>query len=198
MIPILTANTVSDQLLHHQHQNFQRAAPVAVLPLPERVGSPGAPSLTGRVFAWRARLRLSSPSRHPAASSFTSTPHCCYRSPVVGQPSSTACPPSLRRPRASGGMADALASGASVLRDVGVQVPLRPPPRAVQLKAVHEVRLRKCSLTFCRSVCSTHPSSVASPAGGCCRADGPSSSVIRSSPRVAHSISELLRAIMPS
>lgn len=27
---------------------------------------------------------------------------------------------------ASGGMADALASGASVLRDVGVQVPLRP------------------------------------------------------------------------
>src|SRR5262249_51579725 len=29
--------------------------------------------------------------------------------------------------RASGGMADALASGASVLRDVGVQVPLRPP-----------------------------------------------------------------------
>jgi hypothetical protein len=28
--------------------------------------------------------------------------------------------------RASGGMADALASGASVLRDVGVQVPLRP------------------------------------------------------------------------
>jgi hypothetical protein len=32
--------------------------------------------------------------------------------------------------RASGGMADALASGASVLRDVGVQVPLRPP-RAV-------------------------------------------------------------------
>lgn len=34
--------------------------------------------------------------------------------------------------RASGGMADALASGASVLRDVGVQVPLRPP------RAVHE------------------------------------------------------------
>ena len=28
--------------------------------------------------------------------------------------------------RASGEMADALASGASVLRDVGVQVPLRP------------------------------------------------------------------------
>ncbi|SIP65203.1 hypothetical protein BN9982_170048 [Mycobacterium tuberculosis] len=33
----------------------------------------------------------------------------------------------LRLLRASGGMADALASGASVLRDVGVQVPLRPP-----------------------------------------------------------------------
>ena len=33
----------------------------------------------------------------------------------------------LRLFRASGGMADALASGASVLRDVGVQVPLRPP-----------------------------------------------------------------------
>src|SRR5579875_1585955 len=32
-----------------------------------------------------------------------------------------------RLSRASGGMADALASGASVLRDVGVQVPLRPP-----------------------------------------------------------------------
>ena len=30
---------------------------------------------------------------------------------------------------ASGGMADALASGASVLRDVGVQVPLRPQIR---------------------------------------------------------------------
>lgn len=30
--------------------------------------------------------------------------------------------------RASGGMADALASGASVRKDVGVQVPLRPPP----------------------------------------------------------------------
>ena len=44
-------------------------------------------------------------------------------------------------------MADALASGASVLRDVGVQVPLRPP-RAVQLKSVHRVRLRKCDLTF--------------------------------------------------
>ena len=34
-------------------------------------------------------------------------------------------------PRASGGMADALASGASVLRDVGVQVPLRPPNGSV-------------------------------------------------------------------
>lgn len=45
MIPILPANTVSDQLPHHQHQNFQTAAPVAVLPLPERVGSPGASSL---------------------------------------------------------------------------------------------------------------------------------------------------------
>lgn len=45
-------------------------------------------------------------------------------------------------------MADALASGASVLRDVGVQVPLRPP-RAVQLRSVHRVRLQKCGLTFC-------------------------------------------------
>src|SRR5271154_1822008 len=33
--------------------------------------------------------------------------------------------------RASGGMADALASGASVLRDVGVQVPLRPQLRCL-------------------------------------------------------------------
>jgi hypothetical protein len=37
----------------------------------------------------------------------------------------------LRLFRASGGMADALASGASVLRDVGVQVPLRPPAERV-------------------------------------------------------------------
>lgn len=44
-------------------------------------------------------------------------------------------------------MADALASGASVLRDVGVQVPLRPP-RAVQLKTLTRVRLQKCRLTF--------------------------------------------------
>lgn len=64
----------------------------------------------------------------------------------VGLPGRRTCPPSNRRPRASGGMADALASGASVLRDVGVQVPLRPP-RAVQLKSVHQVRLRICGLT---------------------------------------------------
>ncbi len=38
--------------------------------------------------------------------------------------------------RASGGMADALASGASVLRDVGVQVPLRP--------LFHQLHLRVC------------------------------------------------------
>ena len=40
--------------------------------------------------------------------------------------------------RRSGGMADALASGASVLRDVGVQVPLRPPG-AVPRTATNEV-----------------------------------------------------------
>lgn len=43
-------------------------------------------------------------------------------------------------------MADALASGASVLRDVGVQVPLRAQ-RAVQVVIKREVRLRKCNLT---------------------------------------------------
>src|SRR5947209_3026192 len=40
--------------------------------------------------------------------------------------------------RASGGMADALASGASVLRDVGVQVPLRPQ-KAVLRTQRHKV-----------------------------------------------------------
>lgn len=57
------------------------------------------------------------------------------------------------QPRASGGMADALASGASVLRDVGVQVPLRPP-RAVQLRCGIKVRSQKCGLTFlhCQSL----------------------------------------------
>jgi hypothetical protein len=47
--------------------------------------------------------------------------------PLIEPIDSRSCPPRTRRPRASGGMADALASGASVLRDVGVQVPLRPP-----------------------------------------------------------------------
>ena len=41
---------------------------------------------------------------------------------------------------ASGGMADALASGASVLRDVGVQVPLRPQNRA---EASHRSRVTR-------------------------------------------------------
>lgn len=58
---------------------------------------------------------------------FESTAECCYRRPGVGGKHPTTCSPGDRRPRASGGMADALASGASVLRDVGVQVPLRPP-----------------------------------------------------------------------
>ena len=44
-------------------------------------------------------------------------------------------------------MADALASGASVLRDVGVQVPLRPP-RAVLRTATHEVTNQKWFVTF--------------------------------------------------
>jgi hypothetical protein len=48
--------------------------------------------------------------------------------------------------RASGGMADALASGASVLRDVGVQVPLRPH-RAVQTHR-HEVTNSEEAATF--------------------------------------------------
>src|SRR5271163_4942802 len=39
--------------------------------------------------------------------------------------------------RASGGMADALASGASVLRDVGVQVPLRPQKCVVSGHRAH-------------------------------------------------------------
>ena len=56
------------------------------------------------------------------------------------EPGPTTCPPDFRRPRASGGMADALASGASVLRDVGVQVPLRPlraVPRTAQDEATN-------------------------------------------------------------
>ena len=49
--------------------------------------------------------------------------------------------------RASGGMADALASGASVLRDVGVQVPLRPH-RAVPRTASTQVTNSKEVVTF--------------------------------------------------
>jgi hypothetical protein len=49
--------------------------------------------------------------------------------------------------RASGGMADALASGASVLRDVGVQVPLRPQ-RAVLQTQRHKVTNSKEGVTF--------------------------------------------------
>lgn len=49
--------------------------------------------------------------------------------------------------RASGGMADALASGASVLRDVGVQVPLRPQS-AVLRTAAYEVTNQKWFVTF--------------------------------------------------
>lgn len=45
-------------------------------------------------------------------------------------------------------MADALASGASVLRDVGVQVPLRPQARAVLRTATHEVTNQKWFVTF--------------------------------------------------
>ena len=48
--------------------------------------------------------------------------------------------------RASGGMADALASGASVLRDVGVQVPLRPQ-QAVEQTALPEVANPKGNVT---------------------------------------------------
>ncbi len=44
-------------------------------------------------------------------------------------------------------MADALASGASVLRDVGVQVPLRPQ-RAVPRTAAYEVTNQKWFVTF--------------------------------------------------
>ncbi len=55
------------------------------------------------------------------------------------------------QPRASGGMADALASGASVLRDVGVQVPLRPQ-RAVRYGSPEEVGLQKCNPTSSFSV----------------------------------------------
>jgi hypothetical protein len=44
-------------------------------------------------------------------------------------------------------MADALASGASVLRDVGVQVPLRPP-RAVLRTAGVKVTNSKGVVTF--------------------------------------------------
>jgi hypothetical protein len=46
--------------------------------------------------------------------------------------------------RASGGMADALASGASVLRDVGVQVPLRPQKQFYKLRGIRS-RTRKSS-----------------------------------------------------
>ena len=62
--------------------------------------------------------------------------------------------------RASGGMADALASGASVLRDVGVQVPLRPQ-RAVEQTATPEVTNSKGLVTsgfFCFSVGSCRES----------------------------------------
>lgn len=44
-------------------------------------------------------------------------------------------------------MADALASGASVLRDVGVQVPLRPQ-RAVLRTATTKVTNQKWFVTF--------------------------------------------------
>lgn len=62
--------------------------------------------------------------------------------------------------RASGGMADALASGASVLQDVGVQVPLRPQikPRLAetfqefQLAGVLLVSQRLTQLPLCRSI----------------------------------------------
>ena len=57
-------------------------------------------------------------SEAAAASAPSTSRRCRHLSPAVSLPIST---------RASGGMADALASGASIRKDVGVQVPPRPP-----------------------------------------------------------------------
>ena len=142
MIPILTANTVSDQLLHHQHQNFQTAATVAVLPLPERVGSPGASSFAEPVFVCRARrgtrsiefyidgaLLLSFSSRR--ATQFDGMP--AESSAATGE---------WRNGRRAGFRCQC------PLRTWGFKSPFAHHG-AVQLNAVHQVRLRKCGLTFC-------------------------------------------------
>jgi hypothetical protein len=64
--------------------------------------------------------------------------------------------------RAGGGMADALASGASVLRDVGVQVPLRPPHWPQLIRSLRpvvfpafflELSYRRVILGRCRRGC---------------------------------------------
>ena len=48
--------------------------------------------------------------------------------------------------RASGGMADALASGASVRKDVGVQVPPRPPVVELRPRTDEEIRSTELQL----------------------------------------------------
>ena len=89
MIPILTANTVSDQppqlQLWLQGRACRDHSPVELVET-TRCSSPPTPL----VEPWP---RWSSLSRPPARPSFTSAPHCCYRSPVVELPSSTTCPP---------------------------------------------------------------------------------------------------------
>ena len=89
MIPILTANTVSDQppqlQLWLQGRACRDHSPVELVET-TRCSSPPTPL----VEPWP---RWSSLSRPPARPSFTSAPHCCYRSPVVELPSSAACPP---------------------------------------------------------------------------------------------------------
>ena len=102
MIPILTANTVSDQppqlqlwLQGRAHTRWSSLSrPLAARARPRRSSlAPLVELVETTSHAGRAPPTLVEPVETPARPSFTSAPHCCYRSPVVELPSSTACPP---------------------------------------------------------------------------------------------------------
>ena len=102
MIPILTANTVSDQppqlqlwLQGRAHTRWSSLSrPLAARARPRRSSlAPLVELVETTSHAGRAPPTLVEPVETAARPSFTSAPHCCYRSPVVELPSSTACPP---------------------------------------------------------------------------------------------------------
>jgi hypothetical protein len=62
-------------------------------------------------------------------------------------------------------MADALASGASVLRDVGVQVPLRPPQRFYGLPAFRSRTVRGVVAFVFRAAALMHQNGAATIGG---------------------------------